>query len=155
MAAWKERERQTDPPVGGSGEEGANLPGKSAGKGLGRKEWRAQGGWGVGAELGGEQAECARGSSLATPTPRPGATCAPPYRPHPSWGTKKPAVRVSCAPRGSSRVLPLPGRLSWIRKCGLSESPLTERVCGANSRVGSWSVLRQDDQPGGHTEPGN
>lgn len=69
MAAWKERERQTDPPVGGSGEEGANLPGKSAGKGLGRKEWRAQGGWGVGAELGGERVECARGSSLATPTP--------------------------------------------------------------------------------------
>lgn len=136
---------------GGRGKPPWKERGKGAGKeGVAGTGWVGRGG-GVRRGTGG----VCPGLLSCHPHPRPGATCAPPYRPHPNWGTKKPAVWVSCAPRGSSRVLPLPGRLSWIRKCGLSESPPTERVCSANSRVGSWSVVRQDDQPGGHTEPGN
>lgn len=45
------------------------------------KEGVAGAGW---AGAGGAEAECAWGSSLATPALRPPATCAPPCQPHPS-----------------------------------------------------------------------
>lgn len=152
---WKEHRRQMDTRVGGAGEEGAHPPGKSAGKGLERKEWRAQSGWGVGAGLGGAGAECARGSSLATPTPGPGPPAPRPTGRTPageprSWVS---GIRVR---KGDHREFcfcldgcPEPGNVASLRALR------TERVCGANSRVGSWSALRQHDQPGGSKKPGN
>lgn len=136
MDAWKERERQTDPPVGGSGEEGANLPGKSAAKGLG-KEWRAQGGWGVGAELGGERAECARGFSLATPTPGPGP---PAPRPTGRTPTGEPRSRLSGfrVRRGDHREFCL--CLDGCPGSGNVASLRALRLSGSAARTHGWEV---------------
>lgn len=67
---WGRVWRQTDPRVGGAGEEGAYPLERARERG-----WEGVAGtkWvGRGAGLGGAGAECARGSSLATPTPGPG-----------------------------------------------------------------------------------
>lgn len=108
--------------------------------------------------MGGAGAECASDSSLATPRPRPRATCAPPCQPHPSWGTTEPGVRAGCAQRHSPEFcfcldrFPGPGNVASLRALRLWTR---ERVCGANLWVESWSTLRQHDQPGRRSEQGN
>lgn len=118
--AWK----ANGPPGGWVWGRRGKPPGKSAGKGLGRKEWRAQGGWGVGAGLGGERAECARGSSLATPTPGPG-----PPAPRPTGRT----------PAGEPR-----SRLSGfrVRRGDHSEFCFCLDGCPGSGNVASLRALR-------------
>lgn len=104
---------ETDGPPGGWRRGGRGTPPwKERGKGAG-KEGVAGTGWvGRGGGVRRGRGGVCPGLLSCHPHPRPGATCAPPYRPHPSWGTTEPGVRASCVPRGSSRVLLLPGRLS-------------------------------------------
>lgn len=146
------------PRLGGSREEGVYPPGKNAGKGLGRKERRAQGGWGVGARLGGAEAEYAPSSSLATPVPgreppAPRPAGRTPAREPQSWASElrvrpgdpcKFCFCLNCFP-GSQNVASLRALCLWTR----------ERVFGANSWVRSWSSLRQHDQPRGRAKQGN
>lgn len=65
---------------------------KERGKGAGKEGVEGTGWVGRGAGLGGDRAECARGSSLATPTPRPG-----PPAPRPTGRTpaREPRSRLS------------------------------------------------------------